>query len=115
MYAVVRSGGKQVTVKKGDTVRVERLEAEVGGKVKLGEVLAVKWNDSLRIGQPLVPGARVEATVLGHDLGKKVIVFKKKRRKQYRRKAGHRQQYTSVRIDRIISGSMQAAAAKKKS
>ena len=115
MYAVVRSGGKQITVKMGDTVRVERLKADVGGKVKLGEVLAVKRNDDLRIGQPLVPGASVEATVLRHDLGKKVIVFKKKRRKQYRRQAGHRQQYTALRIDRIIAGSTRAAAANKES
>ena len=111
MYAVVRSGGKQVTVKKGDTVRVERLHDDVGKKVRF-EVLAVRAGKSLAVGQPTVSGAQVEGTVLDHGLDRKIIVFKKKRRKHYRRKRGHRQGYTDVRIDSISAGSGKPAAAK---
>ena len=111
MYAVVRSGGKQVTVKKGDTVRVERLPDDVGNKVRF-EVLAVRDGKILSVGQPTVAGASVEGTVLDHGKARKVIVFKKKRRKQYRRKRGHRQGYTEIRIDAISAGAGKPAAAK---
>ena len=101
MYAVIRAGGKQQRVEKGETVRVERISAAVGDRVDLGEVLFVRKGSTLKIGQPTVPGAKVEAVVVEHGLGDKVIVFKKKRRKQYRRTRGHRQQFTALLIDKI--------------
>ncbi|MEE8111840.1 MAG: 50S ribosomal protein L21 [Acidobacteriota bacterium] len=101
MYAVIRAGGKQQRVEKGETVRVERISAAVGDRVDLGEVLFVRKGSTLKVGQPLVPGAKVEAVVVEHGLGDKVIVFKKKRRKQYRRTRGHRQMFTALRIDKI--------------
>ena len=102
MYAVIRSGGKQYRVTPGQTVRLERLAGEVGSKVQLNEVLLVDNDGSLSIGAPLVANARIEATVVENDRAKKIIVFKKKRKKQYRRTQGHRQDYTAVRIDSII-------------
>jgi large subunit ribosomal protein L21 len=115
MYAVVRQGGRQHTVKKGDTVHVARLAAEVGSKVTFEDVLAVRRGNALKLGQPTVDGASVEATVLEHGLGDKVIVFKMKRRKHYRRTRGHRQGYTAVRIDRITAGATKSSPAKQDS
>jgi large subunit ribosomal protein L21 len=100
MYAVVRTGGKQLRVAPGDRVEVERLEGEAGARVELGEVLLV-GGESPRIGQPLVEGARVLATIVGETSGPKIRIFKYKRRKRYRLRRGHRQHYTTVRIDSI--------------
>ena len=102
MYAVIRSGGKQYRVMPGQTIRLESVAGEVGSKVELGEVLLVENEGNVQIGAPLVANARIEATVLEHDRAKKIIVFKKKRKKQYRRTHGHRQDYTAVRIERIV-------------
>ena len=101
MYAVVRSGGKQLRVSPGDSVWVERLPGDVGDAVALGDVLLVGGDGAPRIGAPAVPGAVVHGTITGHGRGEKLIVFKMKRRKNYRRRSGHRQSYTQIRIDRI--------------
>jgi large subunit ribosomal protein L21 len=100
VYAIIRAGGKQYRVEKGDVVRVERLSGEVGSKVTLGEVLLV-GGDDLKVGSPMVAGASVEGTVVEHDRGAKIRVFKYKKRKHYRRTRGHRQHVTAVRIDAV--------------
>ena len=100
MYAIIKAGGKQYRVEKGDVVRVERLSGEVGSKVTLGEVLLVSGDD-LKVGSPTVTGASVEGTVVEHDRGAKIRVFKYKKRKHYRRTRGHRQHVTAVRIDAV--------------
>jgi large subunit ribosomal protein L21 len=102
MYAVIRSGGKQYRVAPGQTIRLEELAGDVGAKVELGDVLLVENDGNIQVGSPLVANAKVEATVIEHDKVKKILVFKKKRKKQYRRTQGHRQGYTAVRIDNII-------------
>jgi large subunit ribosomal protein L21 len=102
MYAVIRSGGKQYRVAPGETVRLEKLTGEVGAKVELGDVLLVENDGNIQVGNPLIANAKIEATVVEHDREKKILVFKKKRKKQYRRTQGHRQDYTAVRIDNII-------------
>jgi large subunit ribosomal protein L21 len=102
MYAVIRSGGKQYRVAPGETIRLEKLTGEVGAKVELGDVLLVENDGNIQVGNPLIANAKVEATVVEHDREKKILVFKKKRKKQYRRTQGHRQDYTAVRIDNII-------------
>jgi large subunit ribosomal protein L21 len=101
MYAVIRSGGKQYRVMPGQTIRLEQLAGDVGAKVQLGDVLLVENDGNITLGSPLIATAKVEATVLEHDRAKKILVFKKKRKKQYRRTHGHRQNYTAVRIDTI--------------
>jgi large subunit ribosomal protein L21 len=101
MYAVIRSGGKQYRVTPGQTVRLEKVTGEVGSKVELGDVLLVENEGNIQVGSPVVANARIQATVLEHDRAKKILVFKKKRKKQYRRTQGHRQDYTAVRIDSI--------------
>ena len=101
MYAVIRTGGKQYRVVPGQTIRLETLAGEPGSKVQLNEVLLVESDGKLQAGAPLLANAKVEATVLEHDRAKKIIVFKKKRKKQYRRTNGHRQNFTAVRIDSI--------------
>ena len=102
MYAVIRSGGKQYRVAEGDTVSVERdvLANADGETVSFGEVLMI-GGDQPKVGAPLVEGASVRATILGEERGEKIIVFKKKRRKQYKRKHGHRQDLVQLRIDSI--------------
>ena len=102
MYAVIRTGGKQYRVTPNDVIEVERLAAEAGTAVEISEVLALNDKKSTVIGTPLVDGARVAATVLEHTRGDKVIIFKKRRRKNYRRRTGHRQNYTMLRIDEIL-------------
>jgi len=102
MHAVIRSGGKQYRVAPGETVRLEKLAGEVGSKVELGDVLLVENDGNVQVGTPVLTNAKIEATVLEHDRAKKILVFKKKRKKQYRRTSGHRQDYTAVRIDKIM-------------
>jgi large subunit ribosomal protein L21 len=102
MYAVIRSGGKQYRVVPGQTVRLEELAGDVGAKIQLADVLMVENDGNVKVGSPLVANAKVEATVVEQDRAKKILVFKKKRKKQYRRTQGHRQNFTAVRIDNII-------------
>ena len=101
MYAIISSGGKQFRVEEGETIQLERLDAQPGDKIELDQVLFVKTDDGVKVGNPLVPDAKVSATILAEGKGRKVIVFKKKRRKQYRRKTGHRQLFTEVLVDSI--------------
>ena len=102
MYAVIKSGGKQYRVAEGETVRVEKLGLDAGSEVEFKEVLLVKTDDSTaHIGRPHVEGAAVRGTVQESGQGKKVLVFKYKKKKQYRRTHGHRQHYSAVRIDKI--------------
>jgi large subunit ribosomal protein L21 len=101
MYAVIRSGGRQYRVTPGQTTRLPKVSGEAGSKIELGDVLIVENDGKVEVGNPLVAKARIEATLLGSDRSKKIIVFKKKRKKQYRRTHGHRQDFTEVRIDRI--------------
>jgi large subunit ribosomal protein L21 len=101
MFAVIKSGGKQYRVTPGQTIRLEKVTGEVGSKVTLSEVLLVDNDGNISVGAPLVANASIEATVVEHDRSKKILVFKKKRKKQYRRTRGHRQDFTAVRIDKI--------------
>jgi large subunit ribosomal protein L21 len=102
MYAVIKSGGKQYRVAPGQTIRLEKVAGEVGAKIELGNILLVENDGNVQVGSPLVANAKIQATVVEHDRAKKILVFKKKRKKQYRRTQGHRQDYTAVRIDNII-------------
>ncbi|OLE74077.1 MAG: 50S ribosomal protein L21 [Acidobacteria bacterium 13_1_20CM_2_57_8] len=102
MYAVIRSGGKQYRVTPGQTIRLEKFSGEVGSKVELGDVLLVDNDGEIKVGSPLVANAKVEATVIEQDRARKILVFKKKRKKQYRRTNGHRQDFTAVRIEKIL-------------
>lgn len=99
-YAIIKSGGKQFRVEEGGTVRVPLMDKQAGDSVEL-ETLIVGSGDETRIGAPTVEGAGVTATVVDHGRGDKIIVFKKKRRKQYKRTQGHRQDYTTLKIDSI--------------
>jgi large subunit ribosomal protein L21 len=101
MYAVVSTGGKQYRVQTGDTLRVEKIPGEVGSKVTFDKVLMVADGESIRVGQPLLEKAAVQASIVEQDKSKKILVFKYKRRKRYRRKHGHRQPYTAIRIEGI--------------
>lgn len=101
MYAIIRSGGKQYKVEEGSVLRLEKLSAEEGARIHLNDVLVVTADGKTHVGDPFVKGAKVEATVLKSEKGKKVIVFKYKRRKQYKRKRGHRQLFSKVRIEKI--------------
>lgn len=102
MYAVIESGGKQYRVEEGGTLRVEELDAEPGSAVTLDRVLLIADGKNVTVGAPVVKGASVQATVVGHGRGKKVIVFKYKSKAHYRRKQGHRQNFTALRIDKIL-------------
>ncbi len=101
MYAVIRTGGKQYKVAAGGKLKIETLPVEVGSEVEIQDVLMVSDGDKISIGAPTVAGAVVKATVLSHGRGKKVIIFKMRRRKHYRKTQGHRQNYTEIRIDGI--------------
>ena len=100
-YAVVETGGKQYIVKAGDTLKIERLDAEAGKQMELSTVLALSDGKALKVGKPVLAGSKVVCTILSQERGPKVISFKKKRRKGYTRKKGHRQSVTVVRIDSI--------------
>ncbi|MBY6035322.1 50S ribosomal protein L21 [Fictibacillus nanhaiensis] len=100
MYAIIQTGGKQVRVEEGQVIYVEKLDIEAGETVTFEDVLMV-GGDSLKVGAPLVEGATVTAKVEKHGRGEKVVVYKFKAKKNYRRKQGHRQPYTKVVIDKI--------------
>jgi large subunit ribosomal protein L21 len=103
VYAIVRAGGKQYRVEKGQLLYLERLDAGAGETVTLGEVLLVSTEDGTRVGAPLLDNAQVTATVVEQGRDSKVRVFKYKKRKHYRRTRGHRQSYTALRIDAIVA------------
>jgi len=98
MYAVIKTGGKQFRVSQGDTLDVEKLTGEVGEQVALETVLFIGGNGEVKIGTPTLTDAKVTAEIVEHTLAKKIIVFKKKRRKGYSRKQGHRQKLTKLKI-----------------
>lgn len=102
-YAVIETGGKQYRVKAGDVIEIERLAGEAGQKVTLDRVLALSNGSDLMVGTPAVAGASVTAEIVGQIRGEKVVNFKKKRRKGYHRKIGHRQELTRVRVDAITA------------
>ncbi len=102
MYEVVDIHGFQYRIEKGETLRVPKYDLEIGSKLKLSEVLLVSDGDSTAVGAPFVEGVEVEATVTAHGRDKKIIVFKKKRRKDYSVKRGHRQDFTEIRVDDIM-------------
>ncbi len=111
MYAVIQTGGKQYRVQPGDTLMVEKLDGSPGDAVEFDKVLLLSGDDSVSVGKPLVDGAKVTGQIVEHGRGKKLIVFKFKRRKDYRRRRGHRQDYTTVTINEVLTqqGSPQAA------
>ena len=102
MYAVVKTGGKQYKVAAGEKLKVEQLPADIGAAVILDCVLMVGDGESVRVGQPTVAGATVQATVVAHGRGRKVKIFKMRRRKHYQKHQGHRQNYTELSIDAIV-------------
>jgi len=104
MYAVIKSGGKQYRVASGEQLQVELLDAAVGANVAFEQVLLVGAGDQVKVGAPLVAGAKVTATVVGHGRGDKVRIFKLRRRKHFQKSQGHRQSYTEVRINDIVQG-----------
>ena len=100
-YAVIRTGGKQYRVTSGELLRIESLKGDVGSQVEFSDVLLTANEGSVQIGTPLVAGASVTAQIVEHGKERKIIVFKKKRRQGYRRKQGHRQHFTAVRVQDI--------------
>lgn len=104
MYAVIRTGGKQYRVAKGDRVDIEKLEGSVGQEITLDDVLMIGGNGDTKIGTPRVEGASVTARIIEQGRGKKVLVFKFKRRKDYKKMRGHRQYYTRLEITGISAG-----------
>ena len=101
MYAVVATGGKQYRVQEGDTLRIEKIAGDVGAKVAFDRVLMVADGDDVKIGKPVLENAVVNGTIVEQGKGRKILVFKYKRRKRYRRTQGHRQLFTAVKIGTI--------------
>jgi large subunit ribosomal protein L21 len=114
MFAIVNISGKQYRVEKGDEIKVALLETESGKKVKFDNVLLTDDGKKVTIGNPVVSGATVSGTVINHGRDRKIIVFKKKRRKGYRRKNGHRQDFSLIQIDSISTSASKKKAAPKK-
>jgi large subunit ribosomal protein L21 len=101
MYAVISTGGKQYKVSEGETIRVEKITGEVGAPVSFDRVLMFSDGETVKVGQPTLTNVAVTGHIVEQGKAKKVLVFKQKRRKRYRRKQGHRQQYTALKIDNI--------------
>ena len=101
MYAIVNTGGKQYKIQQGDVLRVENIPGEVGSPVSFDKVLMFSDGENVNIGRPVLDNVAVKGHIVDQGKGKKIIVFKYKRRKRYRRKLGHRQQYTEIKIDSI--------------
>ena len=101
MYAVIKTGGKQYKVAAGEKIKVEQIPAEVGSEVTIDQVLAVGVGEQIKFGTPLVAGASVKVTVVGHGRHDKVRIFKMRRRKHYQKRQGHRQNFTEIRVDAI--------------
>ncbi|HEX8245891.1 MAG TPA: 50S ribosomal protein L21 [Longimicrobium sp.] len=104
MYAIIRIGGHQYRAEPGKTIRIQSLDTEPGQTVQFGEVLLGADGDTIRVGTPVLSGASVSAEVVRHGRGEKITIFKHKRRKNYRRKQGHRQGFTEVRVNDISLG-----------
>ena len=111
MYAVIKTGGKQYKVEAGATLKVEKLLGDVGSKVVIDKVLMINDGDTTTIGAPLVAGATVSATVISHGRADKVMIFKFRRRKHYRKTQGHRQSFTEIQIGEILAAGQAASKA----
>lgn len=109
MFAVIKTGGKQYLVSPGDKIKIEKLDKAEGKEITFGQVLLVEKGKSIKIGTPLVKGAKVMAKVIKQGRAKKVIVFKYKPKKRYQKKMGHRQPYTEVEILKILFSSQKSA------
>lgn len=103
MYAVIKSGGKQYKVEKGDKLKVEKIDTEAGNNIDISDVLMLVDGDNVKVGTPLVEGAKVSATVESHGRGRKINIVKFKRRKHHRKQMGHRQAYTEISITDIAA------------
>ncbi len=101
MYAIIKTGGKQYKVQQGDTLKIEKLQGKEGNEIQFNDVLMYSDGDEITLGEPVIENAMVKAHILDQGKNKKIIVFKYKRRKGYRRTKGHRQDYTAVKIDSI--------------
>ena len=101
MYAIVNTGGKQYKIQQGDVLRVEKIPGEVGSPVSFDKVLMFSDGENVNIGRPVLDNVAVKGHIVDQGKGKKIVVFKYKRRKRYRRRLGHRQQYTEIKIDSI--------------
>lgn len=101
MFAIFKSGGKQYEARPGNIIRLEKIPGEVGENVVLNEVLFFSDGDTMRVGQPIVDGVAVQAKIVEHGRLPKIVIFKHKRRKDYRKKTGHRQSFTAVRVENI--------------
>jgi large subunit ribosomal protein L21 len=101
MYAVIKTGGKQYRVAAGDKLKIEQIPADIGSQIVIDQVLMVADGEAVKVGSPLLSGAKVSVTVLAHGRGDKVRIFKMRRRKHYQKHQGHRQNYTEIRIDAI--------------
>jgi len=113
MYAIIESCGKQYKVTEGDVIFFEKLDAEEGKKITFDNVVLVSEEGNIQVGNPYVKGVKVEGQVISHGKAKKIIVFKMKAKKNYRRKQGHRQPYTKVEITTIKTAAKKATTAKK--
>ena len=109
MYAVIKTGGKQYKVEAGATLKVEKLLCEVGSKVVIDKVLMIADGENTTIGAPLIAGATVNATVVSHGRADKVMIFKFRRRKHYRKTQGHRQSFTEIQIGEILAAGASTA------
>jgi len=103
MYAIIETGGKQYKIRRGDVLRVEKLDAEEGQIVEITKILAIGGEEGLEVGKPFVEDAKVTLKILEHGKGEKILVFKYKPKKKYRKLRGHRQPYTKVSVDDIIA------------
>lgn len=103
MYAVIQSGGKQYRVEPGETLVVEKLTGVEGDAIEFNEVLLLSDNGKVALGRPLIEGAKVTGEIVEHGRGEKLVVYKFKRRKDYRRRNGHRQDYTAVKINQVVA------------
>ncbi|QBQ53714.1 50S ribosomal protein L21 [Nitrosococcus wardiae] len=104
MYAVIKTGGKQYRVQEGDTLRVEKIDADEGANITLDQVLLVADGDNIQIGTPYIEGGKVSATVKNQGRGEKIKIIKLRRRKHHRKQMGHRQYFTELQIDNISAG-----------
>jgi large subunit ribosomal protein L21 len=104
MYAIVETGGKQYRVREGDVLRIERMQGEPGQELLLDKILLIGNGEGVRVGTPFLEDVRIRAEILAQRRGRKILVFKFKRRKDYRKKQGHRQDYTGIRIKAIEQG-----------
>lgn len=109
MYAIIQTGGKQYKVAKGDQIQIEKIDASIGDTIQLKDVRMIADDGEVIVGKPTIEGAVVLCHVVDHVAGKKIYVFKSKRRKGYHRKIGHRQKYTKVQIDDITLGNSTAS------